>query len=63
MARKPKTAWQIALRTELDRRGIGYKELADAIGYKEGSVRQLASKDNQPILKKKVSKYLGIEDE
>ena len=60
MAKKPKAEWQIAVRCELDKRGIGYQELADAIGEKEGCIRQLMCKDNQPILKSKILAYFNI---
>lgn len=62
LAKKPKTAWQIAVRTELDKMGIGYKELADEMGENEGSIRQVMCKDNQPFLKAKILKHLKIEE-
>ena len=61
MAKKPKKQWQIDVRMRLDQMGIGYKELADRMGENEGSIRQLMCKDNQPILKKKVCEYLGVQ--
>lgn len=60
MAKKPKAAWQIAVRAELEKRGIGYKELAEATGDTEACIRQAMSKDNQPLLKQRICKYLGI---
>lgn len=62
LAKKPKTAWQIAVRIELDKRGIGYKELAEEMGENEGNIRQLMCKDNQPILKGKILKHLNINE-
>lgn len=61
MAKKPKKEWQIAVRAKLDIMGIGYQELADRIGEKEGCVRQVMCKDNQPILKEKICRYLDVE--
>lgn len=62
MARKPKTAWQIAVRAELDKRGMGYKELAEEMQEKEGNIRQIMSKDNQPLLRERIIKYLGMRE-
>lgn len=61
MAKKPKKQWQIDVRAKLDSMGIGYMELAERIDANEGSVRQVMCKDNQPILRKKICEYLGIE--
>lgn len=60
MAKKPKKKWQIEVRAKLDNMGIGYRELAERINAKEGSVRQVMCKDNQPILREKICEYLGI---
>lgn len=61
MAKKPKTKWQIAVRSKLELMGIGYQELADRIDEKEGSIRQVMCKDNMPILRDKICKYLGVD--
>lgn len=63
MAKKPKAKWQIAVRAKLEEMGIGYRELANRMGENEGSVRQVMCKDNQPILKRKICKYLNIKEE
>ena len=63
MAKKPKKAWQIAVRSKLDLMGIGYLELAERINEKEPCIRQVMCKDNQPNLREKICKYLEIEQE
>lgn len=63
MAKKPKARWQIAVRSKLEEMGIGYRELADRMGENEGSIRQVMCKDNQPILRGKICKYLNIKEE
>lgn len=60
MAKKPKKEWQIAVRAKLDSMGIGYQELANRIGEKEPCIRQVMCKDNQPILREKICKYLDV---
>lgn len=62
MAKKPKEEWQIAVRGELDKKGIGYKELAEEMGESEGCIRQVMCKDNQPILRDKICKHLNISE-
>lgn len=61
MAKKPKEEWQISIRTELDRRGMSYDDLAHEMGEPEGTIRQLMRRNDMPLLKEKVLKYLGIE--
>lgn len=63
MAKRPKTRWQIDMRTKLDQMGIGCKELADRAGLNAGSVRQAMCKDGLPGVKKRISEYLGIDSE
>lgn len=63
MAKKPKAAWQIAVRAELEKRGIGYKELAEATGDTEPCIRQAMSKDNQPLLRRRICEYLNVSDD
>lgn len=60
MARKPKAPWQIAVRAELDKKGMGYKELAEEMQESEGNIRQIMSKDNQPLLRERIIKHLGM---
>lgn len=60
MAKKPKEEWQTEVRKKLDIMGIGYKELAERIGLKEGSVRQAMCKNNCPGIKKKICDYFKI---
>ncbi|MCB6992400.1 hypothetical protein LI177_02735 [bacterium 210820-DFI.6.37] len=60
MAKKPKEKWQVAVRAKLEEMGIGYKELAERMGEKEGCVRQAMCKPGMPILKKKIRDYLNI---
>jgi len=39
--KKPKTEWQVAVKAEMDKRGLTCKDLAEAVGSKAGYVRQL----------------------
>ncbi|WP_425755130.1 hypothetical protein ACPW7J_09670 [Ihubacter sp. rT4E-8] len=61
MAKKPKTKWQINVRSKLEFMGIGYQELADRMGEREGSIRQVMCQDNMPRLRDKICNYLGVE--
>lgn len=61
LAKKPKEQWQIDVRCELDRRGLGYKELAEEMGENEGNIRQAMCKNNQPLLRDRILNYLDIE--
>lgn len=63
MAKKPKEEWQIAVRSKLDKAGIGYRELAEEMGESEDCVRQVMSKNNQPFLRDRILKHLNIMEE
>lgn len=66
MAKAKKTAWQIEVRNALDILGLTYADLAEAVGTKEGYVRQLMCgrwniiSDESPT-KKKISEFLKRE--
>ena len=61
--KKPKTKWQLEVRNALDCLGMTYKELAEAVGTKEGYIRQLmcgtyAFINDNNSTKTKITEYL-----
>ena len=58
--RKP---WQVAVRSRMFELGIGYKELAEAVGASYDTVRQVVTKDVSPGIKKRICEYLEVEEE
>ena len=57
--RKP---WQVAVRSRMFELGIGYKELAEAVGASYDTVRQVVTKDVSPGIKKRICEYLEVEE-
>jgi transcriptional regulator with XRE-family HTH domain len=66
MAKAKKSEWQLEVRNALDILGLTYAELAEAVGTKEGYVRQLMCgtwniiSDKSPT-KQKITEYLKRE--
>lgn len=58
--RKP---WQVAVRSRMFELGIGYRELAEAVGASYDTVRQVVTKDVSPGIKKRICEYLKVEVE
>jgi predicted transcriptional regulator len=64
--RKPKTAWQIAVKMALERLGMTYKELAEEVGTSEDYVKLLMCANGRDIsaensrVKKVISDYLEV---
>ena len=58
--RKP---WQVAVRSRMFELGIGYRELAEAVGASYDTVRQVVTKDVSPGVKKRICEYLKVEEE
>ena len=59
---KPRKPWQVAVRAKMFELGIGYRELAEAVGTTYDSVRQVVTKDVSPGIKKRICEYLGVEE-
>lgn len=58
--RKP---WQVAVRSRMFELGIGYRELAEAVGASYDTVRQVVTKDVSPGVKKRICEYLEVAEE
>ena len=58
--RKP---WQVAVRSRMFELGIGYRELAEAVGASYDSVRRVVTKDVSPGIKKRICEYLKVTEE
>ena len=58
--RKP---WQVAVRSRMFELGIGYRELAEAVGASYDTVRQVVTKDVSPGIKKRICEYLEVAEE
>ncbi len=63
MAKRPRESWQAEAKAKMEKLGIGYKELGERIGYKQGTVGQAMCRNHNPIIKQKICDYLGIAEE
>ena len=64
--KKPKTEWQVAVKAEMDKRGLTCKDLAEAVGSKAGYVRQLMCGSyhwvgDESTVKERITKFLELE--
>lgn len=64
--KKPKSEWQLAVKYEMEKRGMTCEDLADAVDTKSGYIRQLMCgtyswvSEDSPV-KMRITEYLGIE--
>lgn len=64
--KKPKTEWQVAVKAEMDKRGLTCKDLAEAVDSKAGYVRQLMCGSyhwvgDESTVKERIAKFLELE--
>ena len=59
---KAREQWQVAVRSKMFELGIGYRELAEAVGASYDTVRQVVTKGVSPGVRKRICDYLGVSD-